>query len=86
MSKNRRPIVKESDLIAEVNRLNSEAGFNPKDIKERYTVGTYILDSTYGGHRIVKVLSSGGCIETIPGISGFYTKRELYEKIKFFHV
>ena len=71
--------------MAEVNRLNRESGFNPETITERYTVGTYILDSAYGGHRIVKVLSSGGCIETIPGISGFYSKRELYEKIKFLH-
>jgi len=85
MTKMRRQIVKESDLREQVNRINAELGFKPEDITKRYTIGTYILDSAYGGHRIVKVLSEGGCIETIPGISGFYTKRELYNKIRFFH-
>lgn len=85
MTKTRRQIIKESDLQDQVNRINAELGFKPEDIIKRYTIGTYILDSAYGGHRIIKVLSEGGEIMPVSGISGFYTKRELYNKIRFFH-
>ena len=72
--------------MAEVNRPNKEAGFNPEELKnKRYTIGAYILDSAYGGHRVVKVLSEGGGIETLPGMSGFDSKRELYDKIRYYH-
>ena len=55
------------------------------DTINNYVVGSYRLESAYGGHRVVKILSDGGSIETIPGMSGFDTKRDLYNKLMYFH-
>ena len=84
MSTMRRKIITESQLKERIAELNQSLGFDPQQCESGYIVGSYRLDSAYGGHRMVKVLSKYGGIESLNGISGFYTKRELWEKIRFF--
>ena len=82
----RRQIIKESELKQMVKKINLNLGFTEEECEDRYyTPGSYRFESAYGGHRVVKVLTVGGCIETIPGMSGFDNKRDLYNKLRFFN-
>ena len=66
--------ITEKNLVAMVNRLNNEHGFeNPK----WNTVGSFKLRSENGGYSIAKVKNDGGGIQTIGGCYGM-TTRECY--------
>lgn len=80
----RRRIITESQLKERIAEINRRLGFDPQQCESGYIVGSYRLDSAYGRHRMIRVLSTGGGIESLSGISGFYTKQELWDKIKFY--
>jgi len=77
-------IIKESQIQARIKQINESLGFT-QDCVNNYVVGSYKLDSAYGGHRVVKIVSIGGCVDTIPGMSGFDNKRYLYNKLMYFN-
>jgi len=77
--------IKESDIKKIVANINESLGLNPVECATRYIVGSYRFESAYGGHRVVKIVSTCGCINTLPGMSGFDNKRDLYNKIRLFN-
>lgn len=64
-----------SDLESIIKELN-ELTETPKD-KE------YRLQGAYGGYQLQKLIGDSGAVNTPLG-GGFYTKRELFEKIRDF--
>lgn len=79
--------IKMSDLNAVVARINRVTGspqtpYTRTDDKTVCNIGNYHLDSAYGGHSLVRMHNDGGGIESI--ISGFHSKRDLYNRMQAF--
>ncbi len=53
-----------------------------KDGHSICNIGNYCLDSAYGGHRLVKIINSGGGQTDIT--SGYISKKDLYYQINAF--
>jgi len=68
----------QADAINEI--LNAPRG-DPRSIG--YKVGNHFIQYAYGGCALQKVVTEGGCIIHPLG-QGFYTKRELFEKLNQF--
>ena len=80
--------ITQSDLEAVVLRINritdSPESTYTKDAKGKFhaNMGNYHLDWAYGGVCLCRICNKGGGVEVI--ISGYCTKRELYEKMQAF--
>lgn len=73
------------DLCIHINHIAGHAPYaysKNKDGKLMAYVGSYMIDSAYGGHRLVQLDNKDGGIKVI--IDGFSPKRELYEKMQAF--
>lgn len=79
--------ITKKDLEAVVNRINlitkspTESYAKLKNGTYKANIGNYHLDGAYGGWCLHRMQNLGGGISTPIG-SGYYTKRELYEKMQ----
>ena len=74
--------ITEADLASKVHRLN-EIVFNKKVPPEHFAVGKFHLYHAYGKVQLHQCKSTGGQIDDVFRC-GFFTKRELYEKMDAF--
>lgn len=59
--------------------LNRIAGVPVEAITDgKWNIGTYCLDSAYGGHKLVQIISDGGAQRDVTGRG---TAREMYDQI-----
>lgn len=71
--------IREAHLQSIVDTLNTNAGFNPKEVSYN-TVGAYELDYAYGGVKLNKITNNAGGVTTVSN-GGYGTKRELYNQL-----
>ena len=71
--------IKEIDLDNMIARINRATG-NPDKQTGSYIPGQYIRSSAYGGHKLERVCSTGGGVESIT--QGYVSKRELYDRLQ----
>ena len=74
--------ITEADLESKIHRLN-EIVFNRKVPPEHFAVGKFHLYHAYGKVQLHQCKSTGGQIDDVFRC-GFFTKRELYEKMDDF--
>ena len=79
--------INQSDLRAVVNRINRATGnklepTRKSDTGVSWNVGTYIIDVSYGGCKLVRIENEAGGIRSIT--SGYIPKRELYYQMQAF--
>ena len=74
--------ITEADLASKVHRLN-EIVFNKKVPPEHFAVGKFHIYHAYGKVQLHQCKSTGGQIDDVFRC-GFFTKRELYEKMDAF--
>ena len=74
--------ITEADLASKVHRLN-EIVFNKEVPPEHFAVGKFHLYHAYGKVQLHQCKSTGGQIDDVFRC-GFFTKRELYEKMDAF--
>lgn len=78
--------ITKNELETLAKRINRAAGENVEAVSRdddgefHWNIGTYFIDSAYGGVKLQRVTSDGGGVTSIS--SGYVTKRELY---KFMH-
>lgn len=76
-----------SDLESLVNRINLATSsplstYTRVGMETKANLGNYHLDSAYGGHKLVRIVSDGGGVKEVT--YGFVSKRELYGKMQAF--
>ena len=74
--------ITEADLASKIHRLN-EIVFDKKVPPEHFAVGKFHLYHAYGKVQLHQCKSTGGQIDDVFRC-GFFTKRELYEKMDAF--
>ena len=65
------------DLESRVKTINELTGNEPTAYSNK--PGQYSLDGAYGGWKLVKITSGGGCQEIT---SGYVSKRELFNRLQ----
>ena len=81
----RRKVIKESELNELIEKINvrTNSPLKPYSGAGVSNVGNYHLDMAYGGYNLVQMANTGGGV-TCPLGGGYYTKRELYNKLQVY--
>lgn len=76
----RQAMIKESQIRAQIYKLNKTCGYSDEQIDKR-EIGVYVLDYAYGGYNLERICNDRGAVRTI-SLDGYGTKRELYNFLR----